>query len=307
MQATKHILLVKPSNFAFNSETAGSNAFQNNTNENSESINKNVSKEFDAFANTLKSKGVNVTIVADTAQPPKPDAVFPNNWISFHEDGTVVLYPMFAPNRRLERRYDIIDSLKESFIVSTIIDFTQYETKDRFLEGTGSIVFDHENKIAYACISPRTDKLLFTDLCGYLHYTPICFSAYDKTKKQIYHTNVMMCIAEKFAVVCLESITDKKEKELVLNSLKASKHEVIEITIDQMNNFAGNMLALQNNDDKNMLVLSQSAYDSLNASQKILIEKYCQLVPLGIKTIETIGGGSARCMIAEVFLPLIFE
>jgi hypothetical protein len=307
MQATKHILLVKPSNFTFNAETADSNAFQNNTNEKSELINKNVSKEFDAFANTLKSKGVNVTVVEDTPQPSKPDAIFPNNWISFHEDGTVVLYPMFAPNRRLERRYDIIDTIKESFVITKIYDFTQYESKNRFLEGTGSIVFDHPHKIAYACISPRTDKALFIDLCGYLHYTPICFSAYDKTKKQIYHTNVMMCIAEKFAVVCMDSITDNKEKELVRNSFKATQHELIDITIEQMNHFAGNMLALQNNDDKNMLVLSQSAYDSLTTAQKTIIEKYCQLVPLGIKTIETIGGGSARCMIAEVFLPTIFE
>ena len=307
MQATKHILLIKPSNFTFNSETAASNAFQKNSTETQELVSKNVLNEFETFVTTLKSKGINVTVVDDTPSPPKPDAIFPNNWISFHEDGTVVLYPMFAPNRRLERRRDVIDLIKKDYTITKIVDFSPYESKNVFLEGTGSIVFDHQNKIAYACLSPRTNKELLIDLCYYINYKPVYFFAYDKGGKQIYHTNVMMCIAEKFVAICMDSITDKKEKEMLRNSFLTTGHVLIDISFEQMNNFAGNMLALQTIEDKNILVLSQSADDSLTTAQKEQIKSHCELVPLSIKTIETIGGGSARCMIAEIFLPPVYQ
>ena len=302
MQNTNHILLVKPAHFTFNKETAGSNAFQNLLNEKEEFIKQKVLLEFENFASTLRSKGVQVTVVEDTPMPVKPDAVFPNNWASFHEDGTIVLYPMFAPNRRLERRQDIIDLLKKDFIVTSVIDLSRFESENKFLEGTGSIVFDHLHKTAYACLSPRTDKDLFIETCRQLNYKPVYFIADDAQGKQIYHTNVMMCIAEKFAVICLASITDKKEKEAVIKALTDSGHELVDISFEQMNKFAGNMLEIKDKQEKKMLAMSKSAYDSLTPDQRKQIEKSCELLPLPIHTIETIGGGSARCMMAEVYL-----
>lgn len=302
MQATNNILLIRPASFTFNKETAANNAFQIEINETEEAIKQKKLEEFEGFVTTLKSKGVNVFVFDDSEEPAKPDAIFPNNWISFHPDGTVILYPMFAGNRRLERRPEIIDFLKKHFHISKFHDLSKYEKENRFLEGTGSIIFDHINKIAYACLAPRTDKELFIEVCHYLNYLPIYFYAHDKNGQEIYHTNVMMCIAEKFAVICLESITNPDEKELVINSLTKTGHEIIDISFKQMKNFAGNMLELKTDANKSILALSQSAFDSLTAAQKNEIEKYSELVPLSIKTIETIGGGSARCMIAEIFL-----
>jgi len=302
MQTTNNILLIRPSNFVFNPETAVSNAFQVKVNESDDAIRKKVFAEFEAMAATLKSKDVNVFIFDDTPQPQKPDAIFPNNWITFHPDGTVILYPMCATNRRHERRPDIIDSLKKNFSVMNVKDFSKYEKENRFLEGTGSIVFDHDNKIAYACLSARTDKELFIRLCEFIHYKPVYFHSYDKGGLEIYHTNVMMCIAEKFAVICTASISDKKEREQVIQSLSSTGHQIIDITFEQMNCFAGNMLAIRTNSNKSIVALSKNAFDCLTANQKKEIGKYCELVPLSIPTIETIGGGSARCMIAEIFL-----
>jgi hypothetical protein len=302
MQATKNILLVRPSNFIFNTETETSNAFQVKIGDSEDIIKQKAFLEFEAFANILKLKGVNVYVFDDTKVPQKPDAVFPNNWVTFHRDGTVIFYPMYAPNRQLERRLDIIDNLKQNFKVTKMVDLSKYEIENRFLEGTGSIIFDHNNKIAYACLSPRTDKEIFIEVCNLLNYKPIYFHAYDKAGKEIYHTNVMMCIGEKFAAICLESISDENEKKNVSNSLIETGHEIIDITYEQMKNFAGNMLEIRTNDNKSILALSQSAFDILTNDQIGEIEKYCELVPLSIKTIETIGGGSARCMIAEVFL-----
>jgi hypothetical protein len=302
MQTTNHILLVKPHHFSFNTETAGSNAFQHVVNDKEELIKQNVLIEFDNFSKTLTAKGVHVTVVNDTPLPQKPDAVFPNNWASFHADGTVILYPMYAPNRRHERRKDILDMLKKNFQVTNVLDLSIYEKENQFLEGTGSIVFDHAHQIAYACLSPRTDKALFIRTCDFLKYKPVYFFAHDQRGQQIYHTNVMMCVAEKFAVVCCDCITDKAERELVVKSLKDTCHDLLDITFEQMNKFAGNMLELKSNTGKGLLAMSQSAYDSLTPMQKKQIEQYCELTPLPITTIETIGGGSARCMIAEVFL-----
>jgi hypothetical protein len=302
MQSTNKILLIRPSNFVYNSETAGSNSFQNNPDLSEETVRQKATEEFDSFATTLMSKGVQVFIFDDTEFPTKPDAIFPNNWITFHEDGTVILYPMFAKNRREERRHDIIDELKKNFSITNVVDLSEYEKQHKFLEGTGSMVFDHINKIAYACLSPRTDKELFIEVCEILNYQPIYFRAQDKNGKEIYHTNVMLCIGEKFAVICLDSIADKYEREFVSQSLSKTGHEIIEISNEQMNHFAGNMLVLQINSTKHILVSSQSAFDSLDDNQKKEIEKQCEIVPLSIKTIETIGGGSVRCMMAEVFL-----
>ena len=302
MQATNSVLLIRPSSFAFNAETAISNAFQIKLNESEEEIKQKKLSEFEAFVQTLTTKGVNVFAIDDTILPEKPDAIFPNNWVSFHADGTVILYPMCAVNRQYERRQDIIDSLKKKFVINNIIDLSKYEIEHKYLEGTGSIIFDHIHKIAYACLSPRTDKSLFIEVCTLLNYRPIYFYAYDKNGLEIYHTNVMMCIAEKFSVICLDTITNQAEKELVVQSLTQTGHQIVDISFEQMSNFAGNMLELKNKNNQSLLALSQSAYNSLTTTQKTEIEKYTELVPLTIKTIETIGGGSARCMIAEIFL-----
>lgn len=305
MQSTNNILLIRPSGFIFNTETANSNAFQNKLGECDAAITQKATDEFEIFVNKLIDKKINVIVVDDTITPQKPDAIFPNNWISFHADGRVILYPMYAPNRRYERRQDIIEIIKKKFIIHEIIDLTAYENDNRFLEGTGSVLFDHENKIAYACLSPRTDKEIFIEVCNRLDYQPVYFFSYDKHGKEIYHTNVMMCIGTGFCVICLESITDRKQQELVAGLLKKTGHIIIDISFEQVKQFAGNMLELKTQADKNILALSQSAFESLTATQKYELEIYCELVPLPITTIETIGGGSARCMIAEIFLKKI--
>lgn len=288
----------------FNEQTATSNAFQVKPSEAQEIISQKVQREFDQFVHTLKNKGVNVLVFDDTPQPIKPDAVFPNNWVTFHENGTVILYPMCTPNRQHERRLDIIETLKKQFNVNEILDLSPYEQEGKFLEGTGSIVFDHDNKIAYACLSPRTDKWLFEKVCSHLNYTPISFFAHDQNGTEIYHTNVMMCIGKGFAVVCLESISDKTERDSLLQQLSSSQHQIIDISFEQMHQFAGNMLEVKGNDEMRFLVMSQSAFKTLSEIQKEQLQRYCELLPMSIPTIETIGGGSARCMMAEVFLSI---
>lgn len=305
MQSTNNILLIRPAKFSFNIETAKSNAFQTQVEYSAEELNKKASSEFEIFVSTLKSKGINTIIFNDTEFPIKPDAIFPNNWVSFHSDGTVILYPMNAANRQTERRPDILEKLKEFYSINKILDFSHYEKDNKFLEGTGSIIFDHDNKIAYACISPRTDKNIFLEVCNQLKYEAICFISHDEKGREIYHTNVMMCIAEKYAVICLESIVDKKEREIVSQSLIKSGHQIIDISFNQMKNFAGNMLELKTKSDTSILVMSQSAYKSLTPFQIGEINKYSEIVPLYVNTIEKTGGGSARCMIAEIFLPMI--
>ncbi|HNV81733.1 MAG: arginine deiminase-related protein [Tenuifilaceae bacterium] len=302
MQTTNSVFLVRPANFGFNVETAVSNVFQNKMSEKEEVIQSKVLKEFDVFTSTLRSKGVNVFVFDDTPTPVKPDAIFPNNWISLHSNGKVILYPMCTPNRRIERRQDIIDSLAKKFNIAEVIDLSGSEADNKFMEGTGSIVFDHTNRIAYACLSPRTDKDVFLKVCSILQYKPVYFYSRDKSGKEIYHTNVVMCIGKGFAVICLESITDKKERENVVEMLTGTGNQIIDISFEQMVSFAGNMLAIRSNDGKELLVMSQTSYDSLTKNQRETLEKYCELVPLSINTIETIGGGSARCMIAEIFL-----
>lgn len=302
-QTTHSILMVRPASFGYNEQTAVSNAFQSRLNMESQRVKQLVLKEFEAMVENLRSFDMEVLVIDDDPEVRNPDAVFPNNWISLHADGTVVLYPMCTPNRRTERRMDIIEKLKQNYTINKVVDLSFNEEENRFLEGTGSIIFDHLNKLAYACLSPRTDKTLFISTSELLGYEPVYFNAVDENNTPVYHTNVLMCLARDFVVICLEAVQDLKEKEMILASFKKAGQEVIDISFSQMSHFAGNMLALKSKAGKNLLAASQSAYDSLSQEQLKVIEKYCTLIPLPIPTIETIGGGSARCMIAENFLP----
>jgi hypothetical protein len=297
--APSHILMIRPSRFGFNKQTAGSNAFQKKQEDAGEhKIQEDAVKEFDALVEKLKAAGIAVEVIQDTEDPHTPDSIFPNNWISFHRDNLIVIYPMLAENRRKERRKDIIDKLRNE--QSRILDLSFHEQKNIFLEGTGSIVFDYEHKIAYANISPRTNRLLLLELCGRLDYKAITFSAKDNRGIDIYHTNVLMCIGKGFAVLCRDCIPDKKEQETLIGSLEHSGHEVIEISYEQMEAFAGNMYQLFNAKGESIIVMSEQAYRALDAFQIVRLEKYGRLLFSPLYTIERYGGGSARCMMAEV-------
>ncbi|HMW76130.1 MAG TPA: arginine deiminase-related protein, partial [Saprospiraceae bacterium] len=280
------------------------NAFQNNAaGKTSEQIREKAIEEFDSFVSLLRSKGVDVSVYQDEPQPIKPDAVFPNNWVSFHEDGTVITYPMFAKVRRIERTDKVFDLLEPHFWILDHIHLEQSEEDNIFLEGTGSMVLDRANKIAYACISPRTEKTLFEDWCNIYEYAPVSFTAIDQEGKLIYHTNVMMAMGDKFVVICLESVIDDEEKSALREIFARTEKEIIEISLEQMNAFAGNMLQVQGASGQTYLVMSKTAFGSLNASQIEKIEKYTEILTADINTIETYGGGSVRCMMAEIFLP----
>ena len=306
-QTTNTILMIRPINFRKNEQTAVNNYFQEDIDLRNAEINKKAQEEFDGFVFKLKSFGVNVVVVSDTAESDTPDSIFPNNWISFHADGTVGLYPMFAENRRLERRDDILIELEKSeFTIENIVDYTSAEDEGLFLEGTGSIILDRVNNKAYCALSDRADENLFIEFCEDFEYTPIVFVANQTVKGDravIYHTNVMMCVAETFAVICLDSIDDKSEKKNVLKHLKEDGKQVIEITEAQMHSFAGNMLQVRGEKDEKFLVMSKTAHDSLTQSQVAKINNHCKIISSSLETIETCGGGSARCMMAEVFLP----
>ena len=301
-QVTSHILMIRPSAFGFNPETADNNTFQNKPEDAPNEVIQKAQKEFDGLVGLLRYEGIDVTVVEDTSTPQKPDAVFPNNWISFHDDGTVVTYPMYSGLRRQERREDVIEQLSTRFSVRQREHYEFFEKDDQFLEGTGSIVLDRANKIAYACISERTDRELLEDWCDRMGYTPHTFYA-ESNGKPIYHTNVMMAIATELAVVSLECLPNKAERIALKESL-AKDHEVVEITDKQVQSFAGNMLALKNNRGEELMVMSEQALNSLNSDQKNEIEKYSRIISAPIPVIEDVGGGSARCMIAEIFLPL---
>jgi hypothetical protein len=301
-QTTSTILMIRPVNFGFNEQTAGSNAFQNRNAE-QQQVQDRALKEFDGLVNVLRKNGVEVFVVDDTPQPHTPDSIFPNNWVSFHHDGTVFLYPMMAENRRLERREDIIMDLEDEFKIKHVIDLSRFEHEHKFLEGTGSMVLDRENKITYACLSPRTDREVLDLFCAESGYKPVLFHAVDENGMDIYHTNVLMCIGCRFAVICLDSIRDENEKNSVTSVLKLTHKDIIDISFAQMNQFAGNMLELKNKSGDSLLVMSQNAYNSLSSDQKTTLGKYCKLIYADINTIENNGGGSARCMIAEVHLP----
>ena len=304
MQTTSSILMVRPVSFGFNAETAASNAFQNELQHHTAAeIKENAIAEFDNFVTRLREKGINVVVVDDTEAPAKPDAIFPNNWITLHRNGTVALYPMYAPNRRLERRPDILETLRQEYQVKKVVDFSQHEEKDKFLEGTGSMILDHDNRIVYACLSPRTDADLLEEFCQHFGYQPIVFHAYDHKGSLVYHTNVILCIGHRFAVLCASSIHDEADRQYVINTLTRTGHEVIEITEEQLRQYAGNMLEVNNKDGQHFLVMSEQAYKSLRPDQIQAIQKYAEILAVPINTIEHVGGGSARCMMAEIFLP----
>ncbi|TWR25958.1 amidinotransferase [Mucilaginibacter achroorhodeus] len=303
-QSTSNILMIRPVAFGFNAQTAESNAFQNRDDD-QQAVQQKAIAEFDNFVQILQDNRVNVIVINDTPEPHTPDSIFPNNWVSFHDNGDIILYPMQAENRRLERREDIIGQLEESFAAKHVIDLSRFEQKNEFLEGTGSMVLDRPNKIAYACLSPRTNAEVLTAYCDYTGYKAVTFDAFDQNGQAIYHTNVLMALGSTFAVICLDSISDTSEKELVIKSLQDAGKEIINITFDQMNHFAGNMLEVKNTSGDTLVVMSKAAFDSLTLEQKSALEKYGKLVYADISTIETNGGGSARCMMAEVHLPSI--
>lgn len=301
MQTTNHILMIRPVDFKFNIQTADNNKFQQESEETN--IQQKALGEFDDFVTLLSANGIDVTVISDTLDPETPDSIFPNNWVSFHEDGQVYLYPMFSENRRLERRSDLLEALDQDFEIRARIDLSHYERENRYLEGTGSMVLDRDNKIAYACLSLRTNKEILEDFCGRAGYKAVVFNAADKFGFPIYHTNVMMCIGKDFAVVCLASIPDAEEQHKVVRTLRNSGKEIITISLDQMNQFAGNMLEIQNNRGQSLLVMSEQAYLSLSKEQIISLEQYSKLIHSPLYTIEKNGGGSARCMLAEIHLP----
>jgi len=302
-QYTSNLMMVRPASFQFNYETAVSNAFQKSLDGLTENeIKQKAIEEFDSYVAKLRANKINVTVIQDTLEPAKPDAIFPNNWISMHENGSVFLYPMNTENRRLEIRPEIIEELKTHFVVKEITNLTTSVKDNKFLEGTGSLIFDHLNKIAYACLSPRTDKDLFEQYCTMIGYEAVSFYSADEHENLVYHTNVMLTIGDAFAVICLESIKDKDEQLLVKEKLGNSGHEIIDITFAQMNAFAGNMLQVQNTDDQTFLVISETSFKSLTKEQISQIEKHTNILSVEIPTIETIGGGSARCMLAEIYL-----
>jgi hypothetical protein len=294
--------MIRPVNFGFNAETAVNNAFQVAGQD--AAAQEKAKKEFDGFVQLLRQNGVDVTVVNDTPEPHTPDSIFPNNWVSFHNDGTIILYPMFAVNRRQERKPEVIQQIGSRFDIRHTVDLTTYEPQDKFLEGTGSMVLDRDKKIAYACISPRTDKTILSDFAKKMNYRPVAFTAVDEKGRAIYHTNVMMCVADKYVVICLDSIADATERAMVVEVIKESGKEIITITLEQMNHFAGNMLQVENVKGKKLLVMSSQAYMALSADQVKKLESYNQILYASLDTIETNGGGSARCMMAEVFLPV---
>ena len=309
MQTTSNVLMIEPIAFGFNAETAQNNYFQQNDDTPEAKIQANALCEFRNMVNMLRDKGINVIVEKDTLEPHTPDSIFPNNWVSFHSCGRVILYPMCAVNRRPERREEILKRIEqEGFFIKEKIDLTGYEKEEspEFLEGTGSMILDRENHIAYACLSQRTNRHLFELFCREMEYRPVMFSSFqsvDNKRLPIYHTNVMMCVANKYVVICLDTIDDKEERQAVEHSIKDSGKEIIEISESQMHQFAGNMLQVSNSMGESFLVMSDSAYCSLREDQIETIEKYNQIIHPAIPTIEHYGGGSARCMIAEVFLP----
>ena len=296
------ILMIRPVRFGYNAQTAVNNAFQEQA-EDQQQVQTQALQEFDAMVALLRSYAINVLVVEDTPEPHTPDSIFPNNWISFHDDGTIILYPMFAENRRLERKKSVLDSINDSFFIHKHIDYTSYETEGRFLEGTGSFVLDRVNKVAYACVSPRTDSGLFHKFCERMAYKPVVFEAFDVQGAPIYHTNVMMCVADGYAVINLDSIPSS-DRQHVTATLEGSAKTIIPITPAQMGEFAGNMLQVENSEGVRYLVMSSRAYRSLQPKQLALLESFNPIIHSSLSTIEQNGGGSARCMMAEVFLPV---
>ena len=294
------ILMVRPYQFYFNQQTAANNFFQSNIN--IENANELAIAEFDAMVEKLRAHQIKVNVVQDTKDPSTPDSIFPNNWVSTHEGGTLCLYPMFAQNRRAERKLSVIDFLESNYQIQNTLDLTDLEKEGIFLEGTGSMVLDHQNKLAYGCLSERLDKNAFYEWCDKMQFKAIAFKAVDDKAQPIYHTNVMMCMGDQFVVICLDSIPNEKEKQMLVDSFDQTNKEVIEISQDQLNHFAGNMLQVFDINEKPHLIMSEQAHTSLDPAQVKSLEKYNPILPISIPTIEALGGGSTRCMMAEIYL-----
>ena len=305
-QITDTVLMIRPVRFRTNEETIVNNYFQKGINITQEEINRKAQQEFDTLVQKLREVGVHVIQVEDIYEQDTPDSIFPNNWISFHNNGDVAIYPMFAENRRRERREDILDMVEEAgFEIENVFDYTEAENEGIFLEGTGAMVLDRIHRKAYCALSPRASEELFIEFCEDFEYTPVIFRAFQKTDgelKPIYHTNVMMALGRTFAIVCLDTIKDKNERKNVLNHLKEDKKEIITISREQVDYYAGNMLEVKGK-EHSYLVMSQTAYESLTPQQIEAIERHTQILYSDLSTIEICGGGSARCMLAEVFLP----
>jgi hypothetical protein len=300
MQTTSRLLMIRPLHFGYNPQTAVNNAFQSAGAQ--QDVAQDAVREFDALAGKLRAHGIEVTVLEDSPEPHTPDAVFPNNWISFHEPGTICLYPMFAPNRRQERKAAVLETVSRLFPVKTRIDLTHYEKENRFLEGTGSMVLDRDNRIAYACLSPRTDLQVLEDCCRQLGYHACVFHAADERGVPVYHTNVMMCVADRYVVICLDSIRDGEERDMVSQTILSTGKEIIPVSFYQMNHFAGNMLQVENVQKEKFLLMSSAAYHSLTPAQLEKLSSFNRIIHSPLPTIEANGGGSARCMIAELHL-----
>jgi len=304
-QLASNLLMIRPCHFFSNPQTAESNKFQGRSNLSDNELKEAAVNEFDALVSKLREADLNVCVFEDTPEPITPDSVFPNNWVSFHNDGTVVLYPMEAENRRLERRIDIIDALRGEygFNVKKIINMSYLEDKQEYLEGTGSMILDHTNQIAYACLSSRTHKNALLDFSKEMGFSPIPFCAKDASGSDVYHTNVIMSLGEKLAVLCEDAIPIDSQKKQVKESLQSTGHEIITISLDQMTSFAGNVLEVISSSNEHLMLMSERAEKSLKKKQKSTIEKYCRIVSSPIQNIEDSAGGSVRCMIAEIALP----
>jgi hypothetical protein len=302
-QSTQSLLMVRPTTFAFDSETAISNAFQHESPLSDNELRVKALQEFDESVEKLRTHGIDVTVFEDPENQDKPDAVFPNNWLSTWQDGHIFLYPMATESRRRERSEVALKLLRDKFKTTELIDLSAFENEGKYLESTGVIIFDHTNKLAYGSLSIRCDEALFTEHVKALGYTPIVFHSYDPTGMPIYHTNVLMGVQTETAVICLDAITDEQEKEMVVKNLEGTGHSIIAITYSQMQSFCGNVLEVQNNKSERFLILSQTAYNAFSQEQRDTLSKDKQLLPITIPTIETIGGGSARCMLAEIYLP----
>jgi len=302
MATASIILMIRPAAFGFNQETAANNYFQSHPTASKELIQQQALREFDEMVQQLRHNKIDVLVIEDTAVPAKPDAIFPNNWLSTSPEGAVSIFPMYAPNRRIEKRDDIVQELKEKFIISALQDWSEYEAEGRFLEGTGSMIIDYDNKIIYACASERTSLAVLEKFAATNGLQAIVFLATDKHGMPVYHTNVVMSLGDKFCVLCEEAIEEEWELIAVRQLLESTAHAIIPITREQMHCFAGNMLQVKNSEGESLLVLSKTAYDSLRKEQIQMLEAYARLLIVPVPTIEEVEGGSVRCMMAEVFL-----
>lgn len=298
MSCTDHLLMIRPVRFGFNAQTAVNNSFQKDT---GSSVQEMALAEFDHFVQLLRDNNITVTVIDDTPEPHTPDSIFPNNWISFHEEETLVLYPMYAPNRRQERKATVLGQMKETLAYQNVIDLTHWEDKAVFLEGTGSMVLDRDNRIAYACLSERTQMPALEDFCERMRYDMIPFHSMDEKGLPVYHTNVMLCVADEYAVICTDSVKNKSERQRLLNSFAVNNKELVTISMAQMRQFAGNMLQVKNKTGEKLLIMSAAAHACLNKEQLDTLQLFNRIITVPLLHIETAGGGSARCMMAEIF------